>query len=190
MKPVFLSLLMLASLPLLYGQDFVNGSFEGESQDAVIPVGWHICPPNTTPDIFPGVWGVFKESADGNTYVGLITRPDGSYESIGQRIPLELKTGQCYQLGFFLSHSDQYAGFSDPIVCRIWLGKQKGERGQLIFESKAVDDTDWQEIDVNFRCKKEWKYIIIEASFPEENLKAKGNILIDGLGAIKPCDQA
>ena len=62
-----------------------NASFEGEPQDATVPTGWFACELGTTPDILPGFWGVYSESSEGETYLGLITREDGTFESIGQR---------------------------------------------------------------------------------------------------------
>lgn len=190
MRVLLSILLCICIAPFAVAQIFVNPSFEGEPQDAVLPVGWHICSPNTTPDIFPGVWGVYKEPADGDTFLGMITRPDGSYESIGQRFPIEVKKGRCYQLQFFLSHSNEYAGFSDPILCRIWIGKTKTDRAQKIFESELIDYEEWKQIEIQFNSQKDYPYFIIEAAFPEENLQAKGNILIDQISSILPCGQA
>ena len=55
-----------------------NASFEGEPQDATVPIGWLACEPFTTPDILPGFWGIFQEASEGETYVGLITRENGT----------------------------------------------------------------------------------------------------------------
>ena len=57
-----------------------NASFEDEPQDATMPQRWHSCKRGSTPDILPGFWGVYLEPYDGDSYVGLITRQDGSYD--------------------------------------------------------------------------------------------------------------
>ena len=43
------------------------------------------CEDFTTPDILPGFWGEYNEANHGETYVGMITRANGTYESIGKR---------------------------------------------------------------------------------------------------------
>ncbi|NJK84417.1 MAG: hypothetical protein HC912_12160 [Saprospiraceae bacterium] len=109
-----------------------NTSFEGQPDDATIPVGWFACTPSTTPDILPGPWGVYQEATEGDTYMGLITRGDGTFESIGQRLPKAIKAKECYKFSLDLAHSDTYAGYSEPIKLRIWLGQQKCEKGNSL----------------------------------------------------------
>jgi hypothetical protein len=167
----------------------VNHSFEGEPQDAFIPVGWHKCSPHTTPDIFPGVWGVYKEAVDGDTFVGLITRSDGSFESIGQRLPKKLELGKCYRLTIYVAHSETYAGFNDAIRFRLWAGKEKCRRKQLLFESKVIKHTSWKQYTIEFAPDSKLNYLIIEAAFPSGRDDTRGNILFDEIGEIRPCDQ-
>ena len=64
-----------------------NPSFESDApQDATMPSSWLGCNMGTTPDILPGFWGVMQEASDGNNFLGLITRRDGTYEAIAQRL--------------------------------------------------------------------------------------------------------
>ena len=56
----------------------LNSSFEGEPADATVPQGWMACQEGTTPDILPGYWGVYTYPANGDTYLGLITRGNGT----------------------------------------------------------------------------------------------------------------
>jgi len=186
----FISIVSLVSVALVPGQSFVNPSFEGEPQEAFVPVGWTPCTANTTPDIFPGVWGVNMDPADGATYMGLITRSDGSFESVGQRLPVVVEGGECYSFSFYLAKSDTYAGFNDPIRCRIWLGSSSCLREQLIFESDPLEDVDWRKEDIRFEADKDQQFLIIEAGFPTKLRKARGNMLIDGLSSIIRCDRA
>ena len=172
-----------------YAQSWVNPSFEATPQEAFTPVGWTPCSPETTPDIFPGVWGVTMDPADGSSYLGLITRSDGSNESIGQRIPILLEKDRCYTFSFFLSTADTYAGFNEPILCRIWLGDHSCQRNQLIFESDPLKTPYWNKKSVRFSPLYDAKFLIIEAGFPSSDQTARGNILLDGITSILPCDR-
>lgn len=182
--------LFLLLCSALSAQHFVNNSFEGDPQEAFVPVGWHKCSPLTTPDILPGVWGVYEEAAEGNTFVGLITRNDGSFETIGQRMPIPLEPGQCYRFSLFAAHSETYAGFNDPIRFRIWGGEEKCRRSELIYESGTIDHSNWKQFIIEFTPEKKINYLIIEAAFPEGRQDSRGNVIFDYIDAVRKCDQA
>ncbi len=168
-----------------------NASFEGPSDDATMPTGWHDCRDGTTPDILPGPWGVIKEAYDGDTYLGLITRENGTWESIEQRLRSPMKEGECYSFSLRLAYSKKYAGYNLPLKLRIWGCGTKCSRDQLLAESKFVKHTDWRKYDFDFFPKKDINYIIIEAHFADGvYISYKGNILLDDLSPIKRCDRA
>ncbi len=167
-----------------------NGSFEGRPQDATVPVGWHPCEPETTPDILPGPWGVFEESSEGETFVGLITRIDGTFESIGQRLKKPIKPKECFEFSLDLARSLTYNNYNNPIKLRIWGGRTKCIRDQLLLETEFIDHNDWKTYFVQFFAKKTINYVIIEAHYREGSFAHRGNILIDNISPIKECDRA
>lgn len=198
MKPflscTILSILLLGcfSLPAQTLHYLSNPSFEGnEPQEATVPAGWEPCKDGTTPDILPGPWNVALEASEGQTFVGLITREDGSWESIGQRIENPLKEGECYALTLDLAHSPTYAGYNQPLRLRVWGGLTKCGRGQLLATSKVIDQGEWQTFTFKFIPKQTTHYILIEAFYPEGVYsRYKGNILIDNIQPIKQCVRA
>ena len=167
-----------------------NASFEGQPQDATVPVGWLPCEAGTTPDILPGPWGVFTEPSEGQTFVGLITREDGSWESICQRLPESIKASDCHEFELDLARSGSYAGYNDPIRLRIWGGMRKCGKDQLLFTSQLIDHTDWETYKVSFTAKQPINYILIEACFPDRSVSQRGNVLIDNITAIRKCVRA
>ena len=184
---------LLLALPVFIPAQIhlINPSFEGdEPQDAAVPAGWHACKPGTTPDILPGIWGVFTEPAEGDTYVGIITRADGSWESIGQRLPEPVLPRECYVLKIDLAHSKTYAGYNDPIKLRIWGGEAKCGKDQLLAESSFIEHTDWRTYSFQFVPEQPINYIILEAFYSDERFSHQGNILIDNLRPIKICIRA
>lgn len=187
-------LAIMASSPLwLGGQVYlVNPSFEGdEPQDATVPAGWHFCKEGTTPDILPGVWGVYNEPADGETFVGLITRADGTWENIGQRLSAPLASRECYSISLDLAHSNVYAGYNKAVKLRIWGGKTKCAKDQLLAESGFINHSDWETYTFQFVPKAPLNYIILEAFYTEgRTFSHKGNILIDNVRPIKVCVRA
>lgn len=167
-----------------------NASFEGEPQDATMPVGWFACTLATTPDILPGPWGVYEEPAEGDSFVGLITREDGSWEAIGQRLSQPLKPGDCYTFSLELAHSATYADYNQPIQLKIWGGLRKCDRTQLLFESPLIESTDWTTFAVEFFAEKELNYLCLEAQLPAKSGPRRGNILIDHISPLKRCARA
>lgn len=187
----FLHLGALLLFPFFLKAQFLNNpSFEGEPGDAVTPAGWAACNDFSTPDIMPGTWGVYLEPSHGKTYVGLITRVDGSTEGIGQALPFTLKANTCYSLTMDLAHSYTYAGYSHPAKCKIWLSNDQCVKEELIIDSPLITHNYWQTYSWDISSPKEFKFIIIEAYFPKGDSYVNGNILIDNIRPLKECSGA
>jgi hypothetical protein len=168
-----------------------NASFEGQPQDAATPVGWMPCDVTSTPDILPGFWGVHHRPKDGNTYIGLITRDDGSRENIGQRLSVPMKKGECYVFSLSLARSNTYAGYKMPLMLRVWGGTNACGRDQLLCESALIKHTDWRRYTFSFLAKNPYDYIMLEATYAKGALfYYKGNVLLDDLSSINVCQRA
>ncbi len=190
-KNRLLLLLLLFASGMLPAQIYFNNpSFEGEPQDATVPVGWLPCAPLTTPDILPGVWGVYGEPADGDTFVGLITRENGTFESITQRLKATLAPGQCYTFSIDLARSPTYNGYSGAVKLRIWGGAHKCEQDQLLLETDFVESPEWETHSLQFEPEQPINYILFEAFYEEGYFSHRGNILLDNLSAIRLCSRA
>lgn len=175
------------ALPILYWQ---NGSFEGEPHDATVPVGWLGCAPGTTPDILPGFWGVYQEASEGETFVGLITRTNGTWESITQRLSATIAAEDCYTFAFDLARGATYSGYNNALKLRIWGSTNKCDKDQLLFESALIEHSFWKRYKTEFTAEQPIRYIIIEAFHSDHPFSYEGNILIDNLSPIQPCPRA
>lgn len=189
---IFIALFILITAFSTHAQIVLdNPSFEGEPEDATLPNGWLECKTGTTPDILPGEWGVYTEPSDGETYLGLITRQDKTWESVGQRLSSPLIRDVCYQFEVDLAHSKTYTGYNQPIKLRIWVGKKRCSRTQLIYESELINHSDWRTYMIEFTSKSNYNYIIFEAYFPKGYpTSVKGNVLIDNVSEIQTCKRA
>jgi len=190
-KQAFLFLFCQLCYLVVSGQfiELSNPSFEGEPRDATVPQGWMACKEGTTPDILPGFWGVYNEPSDGATFVGLITRQNNTWESIGQRLNAPLEKGTCYNWSVDLAHSDTYSGYDGPLRLRIYASKLKCMKDQMIYESPLIEHLDWQTYQFKFTPTSDYRYILIEAFHSEDPFQYKGNILIDRLRPIQVCDR-
>lgn len=190
LKLIFLTITVTFTTSLSAQITLNNPSFEDEPADATVPMGWFPCAPQTTPDILPGFWGVYSEASDGETYVGLITRFDGSYESIGQRFSERLDNETCYSFNIDLAQSLSYAGYNDPLKIRIWVSNKKCEKEQMIFESDFIEHSNWETYKIEFTPEKRAKYILIEAYYTDGKISRTGNILLDNITPLIPCSKA
>lgn len=168
----------------------INPSFEDTPSDATVPQGWHACADMTTPDIFPGFWGVYTEPSDGDTYVGIITRENSTAESFGQRLSVPLHKETCYEFSVDLAHSEVYAGYNKPIRLQVYLATDKCGEEQLIFTSELIKHTDWKTYPISFKTTAKHKYIILKAFITDGPFRHKGNVLIDNMKPIRVCGQA
>ncbi|MGB3548065.1 MAG: hypothetical protein WBA17_13890 [Saprospiraceae bacterium] len=188
-----LLLLLSVGIGALVAQERIvlrNPSFEGEPADATVPVDWLAATPGTTPDILPGYWGVFQEANEGDTYVGLITRANGTWEAISQRLPKTLPAKECYNFTVDLAWSRAYAGYNGQIKLRIYGGTTKDDRRQLLYESETIDHTAWRTYPVEFILKKPVNYLIFEAFYSDRPFRHEGNILMDNITFLQRCPRA
>lgn len=186
-------LLSYCCLSSLNAQVFLdNPSFEGEAQDATMPMGWLGCEEGSTPDILPGHWGVYSEPSEGETFMGLIARDNGEWESVGQRLSGPLKNAMCYTFSVDLAHSNTYSGYNEPLKLRIWGSKTRCAKDQLLAESKVVRHSNWITYEFYINPKLTVNYIILEAFFDGNHPQKghRGNILIDNCSEFEVCDRA
>ncbi len=191
LKPSLILILTFLFINLNAQTKLDNASFEGERQDATMPMGWWSCNPGTTPDILPGSWGVYLEPSEGDSFMGLITRENGEWESVGQRLSAPLEEDGCYTITMDLAHSNTYNGYNKPIKLKIWGGTTRCSKDQLLFETEAIEHTDWETYEFEFNAKGTYNYIIFEAFFGDDRIKAwKGNIMVDNVSEITRCKRA
>ncbi|MFT5645566.1 MAG: hypothetical protein ACI976_000239 [Aureispira sp.] len=168
-----------------------NPSFDGEPHDAITPKGWTACGLDSSPDILPGPWGVYQKPTHGNTFIGLITREDNTWEALGQKMSKSFKEERCYKFKIDLASSPAYAGYAKPTCLRVWAGNSACDRAQLIGISPTIDHYEWKTYDFLFSPKEDYKYIIIECYYKQPSLNYyKGNLLIDNISAFEMCDRA
>ena len=78
--------------------EFRNPSFEDISRCCKPARGWEPCGKEdlNPPDVQPGHFNVYLEPFDGNTYLGMVTRDNESWEAVSQRINYPIRKGNNY----------------------------------------------------------------------------------------------
>lgn len=187
-----------------------NPSFEDiprKGTDHTLPIkGWHDCGLSlfvgeSPPDIHPvptNAWEVSKDPYDGNTFLGMVTRANDSYESLSQALSSPIQANVCYKMTAFLARSEQYKSatsrstqvlenFVRPVVLQIWGGNSFCDKSELLGESPPVDNSDWKMYTFTLQPRKTHKYITIAAFYKTPILEAyNGHILVDKLSELTP----
>ena len=182
-----------------------NPSFEDIPRAGLPPMGWLDCGPlsETPPDVQPyGGFRVTRAPQNGNTYVGLVTRDNNTWESVGQRLSRPMRQNQCYDFSFYATRSPIYesatkkdpmrtVNFEKGVTVRIWGGNSMGDRAEMLAQTDVIETTDWKSFKVKLKPSKgSFSYICIEAYYRTPTLfPYNGNVLVDNLSPISACDQ-
>mgnify|MGYP001017147847 CR=1 FL=1 len=168
-----------------------NSSFEGEPNDAITPIGWLGCEDGTTPDIMPGPWGVYLPAYQGQSYMGLIVRKNGTWECVGQRLTQSMRAGSCMFFKIKLAHALTYNGYNKSCILRVWGGSERCDKKQKLYESPVINHADWRSYTIRFKPKQDMDFLIFEAFFDKRNgVTYNGNLLLDDISVIQTCDKA
>ncbi|MBK9737681.1 MAG: OmpA family protein [Saprospiraceae bacterium] len=178
-----------------------NPSFEdAPKQGGVDPngiSGWFDCgkinfPIESPPDIHPnGFWENNLPASDRKTYLGMVVRDNGTYESVSSRLDTNLTAGKCYKFTLHLARAPRYisatrlegkmANYNTPVVLRIWGGAGYCNEKELLAESAPVSNDSWQINTFEFSPKNNIRSITFQAYYKTPVLMPyNGNILVDG----------
>lgn len=180
-----------------------NPSFEDAPRAGMTPSGWMDCgfPGETAPDVQPfGGFGVTQLAYDKNTYLGLVTRDNKTWESVVQKLSKPLRKGQCYKFSIYLANSDRYVSatkrdpslltnFEKGVVLRIFAGTSPKDKTELLVSSDIVEHTEWRQYKFEFTPKNaDYSYFFLEAYYKTPTMfHYNGNILLDKASEIASC---
>lgn len=168
-----------------------NASFEGEPGHDRTPTGWYSCTLGSTPDIFPGAWGIkHVQPQHGATCLGLTVRDDGTTEDISQALGEKLIAGNCYTFKMWLAHTDSYVGYNRPARIRVWGGTSRGKKECLLDTSPVISGSEWKEYRFQFMAKGDYTHLTLEAWYAPSCGVYRGNILLDNCSPIQRCNRA
>jgi len=188
MKNILLTISLFLTYTI-YGQNsypqFQNPSLEGISGINVVPAGYTNCLLSglSSPDIQPGIWNVFLQPSDGNNYVGIICRGNGTWEGFTTQLNTPLLDKDNYSFLIDLSTSNKYFGYNDSAATlKIWGGNFDCDKKKLLWESSPINNINyWRTDTVIFaRSENNITHITFEPGYTT-SMPYKGNILIDNI---------
>ncbi len=199
MKTIQILVFLFCSNALLSQQIITlrNPSFEDLPRCCKAPQGWEPCGKEglNTPDVQPGYFNVNLAPLNGNTYIGMVTRDNDSWESIAQLLNHKLQSGKRYWFSIFLAQSPQLisqsrltgqgANYTEPIKLRIWGGNNYCHKSELLAETPLIDHNHWKKYEFVFEPGKDHHAITFEAFYKTPSLAPyNGHLLMDHCSAI------
>ncbi len=190
----------------LYNPSWEGPPHQGAQNSRII--GWNDCgaPGETPPDIhaqWTDYFSVRQKPYDGSSFLGMVVRATDTWEYISQRLKSPLQSGQCHAFSVFMARSTSYRSglrnltipqpFTQPIVLRIYgsnlICATDDIHRELLAESSAVRNTQWERYDFKLKPSKTYRYIILEAYYKSPTLfPYNGNVLLDNASAIITID--
>jgi hypothetical protein len=184
---------------------FSNSSFEGTPHLSIVPDRWHNCgfEDETPPDILPvppvGDFNVAKTAKDGQTFLGMVVRDNGTWESISQSLRQPMTKGQCYKLNFYAARSPIYnslsrktgeiVNYETPVILCFYGGFGPCDHRELLAETDLIINKGWILYELSIVPNDSYNSFIIEAHYdPSRSDWYNGNVLLDGLYPLKTCD--
>ena len=178
-----------------------NASFEDIPGHSRPPRLWFYCGQHseTPPDVQPiTIFGHTPEAFAGNTYVGMVTRRNGTTEAIGQRLPAPLTHGQCYQWSIMAARSDEYISpnrnqpgetinHNQAVILRVWGGNEVCEHDELLAQSAPITNTEWRVQRFQLAPTSDHAFISLEAYYAADE-PYDGNLLLDHASPILTLD--
>jgi outer membrane protein OmpA-like peptidoglycan-associated protein len=201
-------ILLLLALPLSAGAQeeeppiyLVNPSFEDLPKCCEAPTGWYNCgkTDESPPDIQPGSFQVTKTPSNGQTYLGIVTRDNETWEAVAQRLSRPIEQNKCYDFSLDLCRAELYlslsrttgeeVNYATPAKLRIWGGNGYCDKRELLAETSVIVNTRW--LGYNFKLSPKsgsYQFIVLEAYFKTPILfPTNGNILVDNASPIRLC---
>jgi hypothetical protein len=177
----------------------------GTMRVGTLPQGWETC--NFKGETIPNLLSFGSENElkpmNGNFYVGMVGRDNGTFESITQTLPAPLRVGVCYKLSVHLAKSPTYKSvsritgkpenFNRPlklVILGVGGDSCKFLEQNVIAVSPPIPNNNWRKFTFIIRpTTHDITRLIFAAQFVIDK-PYNGNILIDNFSQIVPvnCD--
>lgn len=202
MRTVTLLILLFICIPSIAQEviHFNNPSFEDYPRKSKPPENWYDCgfKGETPPDVQPvgrQGFGVTQVPSEGDTYLGLVTRDNDTWEQVGQELSTPLKMNESYIFSVDLSQEDYYVSLSkmtqdtvnynQPVVFRVWGGSKLCEEKEVLAVSPIIAHSDWKRYTFKIVPKYSWEFIVLGIYYGgNPKYATNGNLLVDNLSTI------
>ena len=162
---------------------------------------WHDChffARRSPPDInfkYSSHWNNTIDPIEGNSYVSMVIRDDGTYEGIYQNLVTPLKKGETYKFSIMLCTSPLYESpinsdirnvysFNGPIVLEVFGQDEKTEEYIFLDTTGEIKNHIWKEYTLSFKPNQDYDILLLRAYYTDESHPVNCNLLMDDMSDI------
>lgn len=177
----------------------LNPSFEDKAPAIKAPQGWFDAgfDGESPPDIQPGFFGCTQPPLHGESYLGLVTRDNGTWERVGQKLSSPLLKDSLYTFSTCLSVSAEYKSLSrvserltnykGPVVLRIWAVNPEERTAELLAESPEITNAQWVRYIFHLLpVRNDADILLLEVYYASERQASNGHLLMDNCSDLVP----
>lgn len=189
-RVLLLILSLILFLPVISQDYFLNPSFEGSLMQSGGPPDWDTCSEASTPNVQPYLYGVYLPPSDGNTYLGLLTRVNGTIEDAYTTLNIPLSKDSCYKFEIDLAFWEEMGNYPyvDPIFIRIYGTNETCVKDNILWTSPVIENTDWETSEFMIHNDAfDVTEINIESNFAQ-SFYYKGYMLLDNIRITRSPD--
>ncbi len=127
-----------------YCQYLSNPSLEGTILMIGPPPGWEVCNVGSTPNVQPGKYAVYLPPSEGETYLGMLTRPDFTWEDVHTLLETPFSKDSCYIFKIDLAFWENLSfTIVEPIFLKVYGSNMECQKNNLIWQSPVITNEDW-----------------------------------------------
>jgi len=196
MHPFILFLLLLSISNFAKAQSdtiyIMDPSFEDISNDNEAYY-WTDCG-DSTEQSFPifkngdGQFSVSEKSFEGDYFIGLMVREDGTTKGISQYLHKPLTAGKIYQFSVLLRlpsvFENQETDFFNPVVFEVYGSMDACSQDKLLAFSTPVTEQKWMQFDFILEPTDDFDWLTLRVGFMDNMEPYNGSVLIDYVSDI------
>lgn len=217
LRLIFLIIIFLETGSFLNAQEMIellNPSFEiyyTKTQSTL--ENWESCiiSDYSPPDVHSTTkkyWGNMTQPFAGDSYIGMVVRPDTTFEQITQKLTAPLIENEFYSFEIYLALPQNYKSqlkninensennvteknelvdFANPVKLQIWGFHDICDPGNKLAETQAVNHREWQKHVIQFQSDATYEYLAFIPYYTSDETYP-GSILIDECSPIFKTD--
>ncbi len=145
----------------------------------------------------PKEFNIEHEPHEGVAYINMVVRDNKECECVSQRLDTFLLENEVYffKLSAVMSEdllspwngriSKRSSPYNKPAILSIYGGNDFGQQLELLTNTEAIENTDWEELIISFSPSQNYQYITFSLSHKEYIfIPYNGNMCIDNLSPI------
>ncbi len=131
---------------------------------------------------------VTAKSFEGDFFIGLVVRENGTTEGCSQYLHQPLTAGKIYQFSVLLRaprvFNNQNIDFAHPIVLEVYGSTDACTTDELLAFTDPVTEQEWMQFDFFLEPTDDYNWLTLHAGYLDNKAPYNGSVLIDYVSDI------